>query len=143
MNTNLVELFFSALKGITDLCKKAIDSGDPQKYTQSINELNKNIDDTYGKMRDIIANSKEFTDAEKLEKLSVLADKEMESKAKCQEALDGNRKNVGKIALDVFEGFLTCGLSYAPRIIKQIRKSLSDDELVIIDEIDSLKQIEQ
>lgn len=140
MNIAIFEKAIDMFKGISDLCKKVIDAGDSEKYAKSVNQLNEGIDDTYANMRSIITNSEKFSDEEKIQKLKELAECEAEAKRKCGEAIQGNRENVAKISLEVLKGFLTCGISFAPAIIKQLKKATADDiNTIIIDDTNSIE----
>ena len=140
MATPIIEKAIDLFKSISDLCKKVMDAGDPTKYAQSVEELNQGVSDTYVTMRTIIINSKQFSDEEKLRRLTELAEQESEAKRKCGEAIKGNRENVAKIALDVVMGLLTCGISFAPAILKNLKSALADGKN--IPEIDSDALIE-
>ena len=115
----LVDLF----KSVANLSEKVVEQSDPEKYAKSVNELSQGVDNTYDQMRKIIIESDKFTDAQKLKKLEKLAEQEMETKKKCDEAIKGNREHVAKIALELVKGFLTCGVSFAPSIVKEIKSA--------------------
>ncbi len=137
----ILKAALEALKGITELSKKVIDEGDPEKYAKSVSELNQGVSSSYEAMRNIIINSKSFSDEEKVKRLAELAEQEEASKQKCSEAIRGNRENVAKIAMEVFKGFLTCGISFAPAIVRSFKKALAengDEESVIeLEEIEA------
>lgn len=124
MNTAVIEKVADMVKSISDLCKKVIDAGDPEKYASSVKSLNEGVSDTYEQMRMIIVNSDKFTEKEKLERLSQLAKQEEESKRKCDEAIKGNRQQVANIALEVAKGLFTCGIYYAPGIAKNVKNAI-------------------
>ena len=139
MNIKIIEYAVGVFKNITDLCKKVMDAGDGEKYAKEINALNHGVDDTYTQMRKIIVESKEFSDDEKTKKLEELAQSEMKAKKICGDDIRENRSNVAKVSLEICKGFLTCGLSFTPALIKSIKNSLSDDssiselETIVID----------
>ena len=124
MNPAVIGKVADMVKSISDLCKKVIDAGDPEKYASSVESLNKGVSDTYEQMRMIIINSDKFSEEEKLERLSQLAKQEEESKKKCDEAIKGNRQHVANIAMEVAKGLLTCGVYYVPSIARNFKKSL-------------------
>lgn len=124
MNSAMIGKIADMLKSISDLCKKVIDAGDPEKYAASVESLNSGVSDTYGQMRSIIVHSDKFTEDEKLKRLAELAKQEEESKKRCDEAIKGNRQQVANIALEVAKGLLTCGIYYVPGITKNFRKTI-------------------
>ena len=128
MNPALLTVASGIIKNITELCKKVLDAGDPEKYSSSIEQLNSGVSDTYEEMRNIIVSSKSFTDEEKLVKLEELAKSESVAKERCAEAVKGNREHISKITLEIFKGLLTCGLSFAPAIIKSLNLSLANEK---------------
>lgn len=124
MNLKIIQAALSALKSISDLSQKVIDAGDPEKYANSVQTLNQGVDDTYTQMREVIMKSEKFSEEEKLERLQDLAVREAEAKRMCGEAIKGNREHVSKVVLEVFKGFLTCGISFTPAIVKQIQNMI-------------------
>ena len=126
-NMAFITAIAQIVKNITDIGNKAMDSGSAEKFVQNVNELNQGIDDSYAKMREIIMTSDKFTEEEKLEKLEEIAKKEAISKQRCADAIAGNRKAVTKVTMDIIAGFLTCGISFAPGIIRKYKKAVSDD----------------
>ena len=124
MNPAVIGKISDMVKSISDLCKKVIDAGDPEKYANSIETLSHGVSDTYEQMRLIIVNSDKFTEEEKLERLATLAKQEEDSKRKCDEAIKGNRQQVAIIALEVAKGLFTCGICYVPGIAKGFKNTL-------------------
>lgn len=137
MNPVIVEKVVDMIKNISDLCKKVIDAGDPEKYAKSIQELNQGMSDTYDEMRKIIVNSEKFSEEEKLERLNKLAEKEIETKKKCDAAVKGNREAVAKITLEVVKGLLTCGLYFVPAIIKNLKTTIIEEDDILEIEAES------
>lgn len=115
------------IKGVADLSKSVVESTDPEKYANAVEKLNQGVSDTYEQMRTIIVNSNKLTEEEKLEKLEALAKQEFESKAKCDEAIKGNREHVANIAMEIIKGLLTCGVSFAPEIAKRLKLVAHND----------------
>lgn len=138
MGVAIFSIVLEMIKNITSLCNKVADAGDSEKYARSINELSQGVSDSYSQMRNIICNSDKFSDDEKLIKLQELAGQEIEAKRKCDEMVKENRKNIGKIVLYVFEGLLTCGLSFAPAIIEKINNATSKGDVVSTEEIKTI-----
>ncbi len=126
MNIQLVKLALEMFNNVTDLTKKVADASDPNAYAEGVNNLNEGVSDTYVQMREIIVNSNKYTDDEKLEKLKELAESEAKAKKDCSEMIMENRENVAKIALEVFGGLLTCGLYFAPAIIKRMKAAIAE-----------------
>ncbi len=127
MNPAFIGKIADMIKSVADLSKSVVESTDPEKYANAMEKLNQGVSDTYDQMRTIIINSDKFTEEEKLEKLEALAKQELESKAKCDVALRENREHVANIAMDIIKGLLTCGVSFAPEIIKRLKLPASDD----------------
>jgi hypothetical protein len=136
MNPAVIEKIAEAVKAVADLCKKVIEAGDPEKYANSVESLNRGVSDTYEQMRAIIVNSEKFSEEEKLERLTALAAQEQASKQKCDEAIKGNRQQVASIALEVTKGLLTCGVYYVPGIAKGFGKNkrLANDPQLLQEE---------
>lgn len=122
--TTIIVSALEILKEIFSLSKKVLDSTDSEKHAKSVNALNVGVSDTYAKMREIIVNCNKFSDEEKIQKLAELAEQEKESKEKCNEMILENRKNVTDVIMTVLKGFLTCGISFAPEIIKGLKSTL-------------------
>ena len=142
MNISIIKSVVDMLKNISELCKKVIEAGDPEKYAHSIQNLNQGVSDTYAEMRNIIINNDDFSPDEKLEKLKQLAESEEESRKKCAEAIKGNRKDIANVSLAVFEGFLTCGLSFAPAIITKIKDALlSGNDVSMIESAETMAEV--
>lgn len=110
------------IKGVSGLTQTVVESADSEQYANSVESLHKGVDETYEQMRLLIVNSETLSDTEKLQKLQEIAEQERESKRKCGEEIKENRENVGKIALEVAKGVLTCGLSFAPSIVKEVKQ---------------------
>lgn len=131
MNIKLISELAKMIKSISELTQKVINAGDPQKLAAGIQELNQNINLTYDGMRSVVINSKEFSDDEKIEKLQKLAVQEQEALRVANETIKSNRENAGKVALEVFKGLLTCGISFAPDIVKGLKNTLSKENVPI------------
>ena len=115
-----------AFKTLTELVSKIIDAGDPKRQAVAVNIFQKGIDDTFDTQRKIIENAADLSTDEKLERLRKLAEEQQKVKEECGEALEKHRKDVAKVALEVFQALLTCGLSFIPAIIENIKKALDD-----------------
>jgi ATP-dependent DNA ligase len=126
MSVAVVGKLIEMVKQIADLSKTVIEASDPEKYAKGVEALNSGVSQTYDQMRSVIVNSNKFSDEEKLERLQELALQEQASKQKCSEAINGNREQVAKIAMEVVTGLLTCGISFVPEIAKRLKISLSD-----------------
>ena len=127
LNIAFIGKIAEMVKSIADLSKVVVESTDAEKYANGIQKLNQGVSDSYEQMRLIIINSKEYTEEQKLEKLESIARLELESKQKCDEALRGNREHVANIAIEIIKGFLTCGVSFAPEIIKRLKIAQSNN----------------
>ena len=68
----IIEGIVSAIKGLTNVCDKMVDGADAQKYADSVQTLNKNVDETYNQMRQLIINDDKLTQDQKLAKLENL-----------------------------------------------------------------------
>lgn len=126
MSGELVKLVLGLFNNITDLTKKVTDASDPNAYAEGVNRLNEGVSETYVQMRNIIMSSDKYSDDEKLQKLQQLAESEAKAKKDCSEMIMENRENVAKIALEVFGCLLTCGLYFAPALIKRIKAAISE-----------------
>ena len=142
MNPAFIKAIVDMIKSVADLCKTALDASDPEKYAKGVQNLNEGVSDTYAEMRRIIANNVNFSEEEKLRRLSELAQMEEESKRKCGEAIKGNREQIGKITLEIVAGFLTCGVSFAPAIVKKV-KAMREETLPEQIEVETFEVIEE
>ena len=143
MNIKIIEEVVKMIRSLSDLTQKVIDAGDPQKYANGVKELNHGVDETYARMREIIINNEKFSEDEKIERLQKLAVQEQEALKVAGEAVKSNRENAGKVALEVFKGLLTCGVSFAPSIAKGFKKALSkENSVAAIDTKRDLESIE-
>ena len=124
MNPLIIKGAVDAFKNATELGGKVVEAGSSDKYAKGVNELNKEVSDTQAEIRNIIVNSNEFTDAEKIEKLKELAQEQAEVKKQGGEEIKENRENVGRVVSEVAKGVLTGGISLvAPKIVKGIKNS--------------------
>lgn len=133
MNIKIIEYILKAVKNITEICNKVVDSSDPQKYAEGVKALNQNVDDTYAKMRDLVAQDETLSAAEKIEKLEKIAKSQQAALRACGEDIRYNRENVAKVVAEVFVALATCGVSCIPKVIKGRKKicvTTSDDLLI-------------
>ena len=135
MGLPIIQYIVQMVKSIADLGNKIIDSADNEKYTKAVNSLNKNVDETYEKMRELIEKDETLTIEQKLEKLEKLANSQIAAKQGCDEVLKGNREHIHKIVSEVFLGLTTCGISYVPKIIgsKKRIKQIENNEIKYIE----------
>lgn len=146
MGAGIIKAAIEMVKSLSELSTKVIEAGDPEKYVESVEKLHNGVDESYAMMRNIVENDKKLSTEEKLEKLKEIAEGEQKAKEKCGEALDGHREKTAKIALDVLIGFLTCGLSFTPALIKNIKNALEgkdDPELIDVDTFESTNLIDE
>lgn len=115
---NIIEI----VKNITEIGNKIVDSADAEKYSNGVHSLNKNVDDTFNKMRELIENNNTLTIEQKLEKLDALATRQLAARTSCDEAIKGNREHIAKITSEVFLALSTCGISYVPKLISKSKK---------------------
>ncbi len=114
----LLKIIPELIKSISNLTTKVIDACDPEKHARSVEQLHQGVSDTYDTMRKVIMESKTFSDEEKLQKLAEISKQEENSKERCAEVLKGHREHVSKIAMEVFAGLVTCGISCIPGVTK-------------------------
>lgn len=151
MNFAIVGKIADMIKEISSLSKTVVEAADSEKYAKSVESLNKEVDATYAQMRSVIVNSEKFSEEEKLERLEKLAEQEKESKRKCGEAIQGNRENVAKIALEVAKGLMTCGISFVPGIFKEVKQlgnknktlALQDSSAIVADLPNNIADVEE
>ena len=146
MGAGIIKAAIEMVKSLSELSTKVIEAGDPEKYVESVEKLHNGVDESYAMMRNIVENDTKLSTEEKLEKLKEIAEGEQKAKEKCGEALDGHREKTAKIALDVLKGFLTCGLSFTPALIKSIKNALegkNDPELIDVDTSESTNLIDE
>ena len=118
----IVDGIVKAFEGVVSMCNKATDASDPEKYAQSVQILNQNVDETYAEIRNVIANDETLSADEKIEKLNELAKSQLTARQSCDEAIKGNRENAAKVIGEVLLAFGTCGLSYAPKLFGKAKK---------------------
>lgn len=126
MNVGMMGKLVSLVGKISDLSKSTLNAADSEKYASSVVKLNQDVDATYSVMRDVIMQDKNLSTDEKLERLKQLTEYEEASKKKCDEAIRGNRENVSKVVFEIFKALLTCGISLAPGIIRNIKNAMAD-----------------
>lgn len=122
MGIKIVECIVQFVKNITSLCNKVVDASDPVKFAEGVNTLNRQIDDTYVKMRELIMNDGTMSSSEKLEKLEKLANSQKAAQYSCEEAIKENREHLAKIVAEVFAALATCGISCIPKVVKGHKK---------------------
>ena len=138
MSPTLIKTAIETLKSMTDLTSKVIDAGDPEKYAKSVEQLHSGVEESFDLMRKLVNEDQSLSTDEKLERLKKIAAEEQAAKEKCGAALEGHREKTAKIALDVLKGFLTCGISFTPAIVKSLKQSLSGKESVPTLDADAL-----
>lgn len=131
MNVTFIGKITEMIKHIADLSKTVVETSDPEKYANGVEKLNKGVSDTYEQMRLVIINSKTFSEEEKLQRLEALANQELESKKRCDEAIKGNREQIANIAMEIVKGLLTCGISFIPEVIKRTKLSMNDNTVCL------------
>lgn len=119
----IISNIVQAVKSLIGTCEKMVDGADTQKYASSVNTLDQNVDATYAQMRDLIVKNEKLTEEQKLEKLEKLAQNQMSSRKACQEAINGNRDSVSKMIGSFFLALATCGLSYIPKLVAELKKN--------------------
>ena len=142
------EKFYTEMinKGI-DLTNNLMSNADSQKFVNAVNGFSGN-DPAYTELsaqEEIIKNSAELTDLEKLEQLraitaqkSALRDKELECQQIRATIVDNHIQKVGEVAIKAGLALLTAGWSLAPDIYSEIkswthkykRKSVIDNTLI-------------
>ena len=133
MSLKIIEYILQAIKNITEVCNKVVDSSDPKKHAEGVHALNQNVDETYAKMRELIANDETLSASEKVEKLDKLALSQQAAIKACGEEIRNNRAHVAKIVTEVFAALATCGVSCIPKVIggrKKVLVGASDDVLI-------------
>lgn len=133
MSLKIIEYILQAIKNITEVCNKVVDSSDPKKHAEGVHALNQNVEDTYAKMRELIANDDSLSASEKVEKLEKLANSQQAALKACGEEIRNNRAHVAKIVTEVFAALATCGVSCIPKVIggrKKVLVGASDDVLI-------------
>ena len=128
MSPAIIQSAIEMVKSISDLTGKVLDAGDPEKLAVSVEKLHGGIAESYSMMRRIVENDEKLSTDEKIKKLEQLAKKEQEAKDDAVKLLEEHRERTAKIALDVLKGFLTCGLSFTPALIVNIKKALDGKE---------------
>ena len=143
MGAGVIGCILQIVSNVTSLTNKAVDASDPEKYAEGIHALNRNIDDTYAKMREVIMNSNSFTEDEKLERLEKLAKSQEAARKSCEHSVQENRAHMAKIITEMFLALTTCGISYIPKAVKGRKKvaiGKSNDILIegdiVLDDID-------
>lgn len=123
----VVQAALEAIKKVADLSIEVTKIGDPDKYTSNVEKLHEGVSDSYRLMREIIEKDETLTSAEKLRKLEKIARDEAKAKKEIGKELDDHRERTAKVVLGVFSGFLTCGLSFTPAIIRSVKKAIEGD----------------
>ena len=130
MNTELIQYAGKVIEGIFGLTNKTMEESNPQKFADGVQTLAQGVGESYELMRKIVLESTEFSDTEKIEKLKDLANSEIQSKKACGEILQGNREHTANVISNVFEDFLSCGVSFAPALISQLKDSVAGNSSV-------------
>ena len=130
MNVAILGKIVDLVHSVTELERDVASAADSEKYAKSVEMLNQGVSDTYSQMREMIVNSQEFSDDEKLTRLQMLAESEVASKEKCGEAIKGNREHVASIAKDIAFGVLSGGLTFIPGVKEKIVSSVTNESLL-------------
>lgn len=137
MNVKIIEYILQAAKNIIEVCNKVVDASDPKKYAEGVHSLNKNVEETYAKMRELITTDNKLSASEKVEKLEKLANSQQAALKACGEEIKDNRAHTAKIVAEVFAALATCGISCIPKVIGGRKKVIvaSPDDAVIESDI--------
>ena len=128
MNIKIAEYAVGAIKNIVSLSEKAIEAGSPETFANSIQKMTKSVDETYAQMRQMIMDDDTLDTDEKIKRLNEIAKSQQAAYERCEESIRGNRENAAKVAMEIFKGFLTCGISFLPAILSDVKKVFSDKE---------------
>ena len=121
----IIEGIVQIIKNLISFCDKTSDNLNAEKYSIGVNKLNSSVDDTYAGIREIIINDKSLSAEKKIEKLDKLAQSQISARQSCENAVKGNRDNVAKFISEVVLALATCGLSYVPKLVREIKKNKS------------------
>lgn len=123
MNIKIIEYIAEIVKSIVAFCNKIADSSNPEKYTDGVNALGQNVDETYAKMRELIAQDDDLSTAEKVEKLERLAISQQAARQSCEKAIIENKEHTAKIIAEIFAALATCGIACIPKVFKGYKKA--------------------
>ena len=143
MAVAIFEGIVKAFEGLVSLCNKTADASNSEKYAQSVQALNQNVDETYAEIRDLITNDATLSTDEKIEKLNELAKSQLIARQSCEEAIKGNRENVTQIIGEILLAFSTCGISYAPKLLTKTKKDLETDLPLAVETKNEPKLLEE
>jgi len=119
----IVSNIVQAVKSLLSTCEKMADGADAHKYATSVQSLNQDVDETYTQIRELIVKNDKYSDDQKIEKLEKLAQSQISARQSCQEAISGNREGVSKMIGSFFLALATCGLSYIPKLVTELKKN--------------------
>ena len=122
-----------AVKKLTDFCKELVGIADAEKYADGVEKLNKEVENTFSKMREVIVNDDSLTADEKLEKLNKLADRQEAAQKNREKAVEGNRESVLKVIKEIVFALTTCGIYclWSPKFRKKNTKQLQEAEEIL------------
>lgn len=122
MNPIIIDSAVKCVKSLCDGASTLVRSGDPDNFAKSVEKFNSGVNENYELMREIIKNDDTMSAEKKVEKLQKIAEQEERAKQKAAKAIDHHTEVVWKIVLDVIKGFATCGLIFAPEIVKNVKE---------------------
>ena len=122
MNVKFFDYIAEAIKHITSFCDKAMDEADGEHFTENVRRMSEHTEETYQLMRRLIEEDTTLSTDEKLKRLDKIAQSQERTRQNCAETIQGNREHIVKIVKEIFLALTTCGLSYAPKIIEQLKQ---------------------
>jgi hypothetical protein len=104
---------------------------DPEKIVRAINDAESEAMKNYDEMRNIIVNSSELNDQQKLQAIQAI-NKDMEShRVRAGKNIREHQAESADLVMKIFSGFLTAGISFAPEIIEKFKQIHQDDHFEI------------
>ena len=138
-----VQLYTEMIDKGIDLTNGVLSNADPEKLAKGVNELTglNPVNSEINAQEDIIKNSVDMSDLEKLERLKditeqkeAIRDKELARKQQAAVIVDNHIQKVGDLALKCLLAFFSGGWSLAPEIYDRYKnKHHKSDEQGIID----------
>ena len=82
----------------------------------------------HAQMRQMIIEDEQLSTDEKMKRLESIDQSQQQAQERREKAIKENRENVSKVALEIFKGFLTCGISFVPAVVNEMKKSIGDKQ---------------
>ena len=127
MNIAALEKVLDMAKNVMNLSETVAKSADPEKYADSVEKIHRGVADTYSTLREVILKSEEFSDAEKVEKLMLIAELEHKAKDECGKSLEEDREHFAVTTVNFVDNIMGTMVKVVPNAVQSLNSSATGE----------------